>query len=81
MGGLHVTSLPDEAAAHADAVLISGHDGGTGASPLTSLKHAGALWSSMRTLVLALLLLVQALQQSRRDLRPLVLRKAECVFE
>ena len=28
--------------AHADVVLISGHDGGTGASPLTSLKHAGA---------------------------------------
>ena len=27
--------------AHADVVLISGHDGGTGASPLTSLKHAG----------------------------------------
>ena len=25
-------------------VLISGHDGGTGASPLTSLKHAGAPW-------------------------------------
>ena len=30
--------------AHADVVLISGHDGGTGASPLTSLKHAGAPW-------------------------------------
>ncbi|MFD4326356.1 glutamate synthase large subunit [Nocardioides sp. NPDC058538] len=30
--------------AHADVVLISGHDGGTGASPLTSLKHAGGPW-------------------------------------
>ncbi|WP_026119966.1 glutamate synthase large subunit [Nocardiopsis potens] len=30
--------------AHADVVLISGHDGGTGASPLTSLKHAGTPW-------------------------------------
>jgi glutamate synthase domain-containing protein 2/glutamate synthase domain-containing protein 1/glutamate synthase domain-containing protein 3 len=30
--------------AHADVVLISGHDGGTGASPLTSIKHAGAPW-------------------------------------
>ncbi|MSW11483.1 MAG: glutamate synthase large subunit, partial [Actinobacteria bacterium] len=32
------------AKAHADVVLISGHDGGTGASPLTALKHAGAPW-------------------------------------
>jgi glutamate synthase (ferredoxin) len=32
------------AKAHADVVLISGHDGGTGASPLTSLKHAGLPW-------------------------------------
>lgn len=32
------------AKAHADVILISGHDGGTGASPLTSLKHAGAPW-------------------------------------
>ncbi len=32
------------AKAHADVVLISGHDGGTGAAPLTSLKHAGAPW-------------------------------------
>jgi glutamate synthase (NADPH) large chain len=32
------------AKAKADVVLISGHDGGTGASPLTSLKHAGAPW-------------------------------------
>jgi len=30
--------------AHADLVLISGYDGGTGASPLTSLKHAGIPW-------------------------------------
>ena len=32
------------AKAHADVVLISGHDGGTGASPLTSIKHAGLPW-------------------------------------
>lgn len=32
------------AKAHADVVLIAGHDGGTGASPLTSLKHAGIPW-------------------------------------
>jgi glutamate synthase (NADPH/NADH) large chain len=32
------------AKAHADVVLVSGHDGGTGASPLTSLKHAGGPW-------------------------------------
>ncbi len=30
--------------AHADLVLISGYDGGTGASPLSSLKHAGIPW-------------------------------------
>ncbi|MHA3773339.1 glutamate synthase large subunit [Verrucomicrobiota bacterium sgz303538] len=30
--------------AHADIVLISGHDGGTGASPLSSIKNAGAPW-------------------------------------
>jgi glutamate synthase (ferredoxin) len=30
--------------AHADVVLIAGHDGGTGASPLTSIKHAGIPW-------------------------------------
>ncbi|MBI3665816.1 MAG: glutamate synthase subunit alpha, partial [Acidobacteria bacterium] len=30
--------------AHADVVLISGHDGGTGASPLSSIKHAGIPW-------------------------------------
>src|SRR5579863_10204300 len=32
------------AKAHADVVLISGHDGGTGASPLTSIRHAGVPW-------------------------------------
>ena len=32
------------AKAHADAILISGHDGGTGASPLTSVRHAGLPW-------------------------------------
>ena len=30
--------------AKADHILISGHDGGTGASPLTSIKHAGLPW-------------------------------------
>jgi glutamate synthase (ferredoxin) len=30
--------------AHADYVLISGHDGGTGASPLSSIKNAGVPW-------------------------------------
>jgi glutamate synthase (ferredoxin) len=29
---------------HADVILISGHDGGTGASPLSSIKHAGTPW-------------------------------------
>jgi glutamate synthase domain-containing protein 2/glutamate synthase domain-containing protein 1/glutamate synthase domain-containing protein 3 len=32
------------AKAHADGVLISGYDGGTGASPLSSIRHAGAPW-------------------------------------
>jgi len=32
------------AKAHADVILISGHDGGTGASPMNSLKHAGTPW-------------------------------------
>jgi glutamate synthase (ferredoxin) len=32
------------AKAHADTILISGHDGGTGAAPLTSIKHAGVPW-------------------------------------
>lgn len=32
------------AKAHADAILIAGHDGGTGASPLTSIRHAGLPW-------------------------------------
>jgi glutamate synthase (NADPH) large chain len=30
--------------AHADVVLIAGHDGGTGASPLSSIRHAGLPW-------------------------------------
>ena len=42
---------------HADMVLISGHDGGTGASPLTSIKHTGLPWElglaeAQQTLVL-----------------------------
>ena len=45
------------AKAKSDVVLISGHDGGTGASPLTSLKHAGVPWElglaeTQQTLVL-----------------------------
>ena len=32
------------AKAHADVVLISGHDGGTGASPLTAIEHSGIPW-------------------------------------
>ena len=32
------------AKSHADVVLISGYDGGTGAAPLTSIKHAGLPW-------------------------------------
>lgn len=45
------------AKAHSDVVLISGYDGGTGASPLTSLKHAGVPWElglaeTQQTLVL-----------------------------
>ena len=45
------------AKAHSDLILISGHDGGTGASPLTSIKHAGLPWElglaeSQQTLVL-----------------------------
>src|SRR5437867_6422841 len=32
------------AKAHADVILIAGHDGGTGASPLTSIHHAGTPW-------------------------------------
>ncbi|OSM07200.1 glutamate synthase large subunit [Magnetofaba australis] len=43
--------------AHADMILISGHDGGTGASPVSSIKHAGAPWElglaeTQQTLVL-----------------------------
>ena len=45
------------AKAHAEAILVSGHDGGTGASPLTSIKHAGLPWElglaeTQQTLVL-----------------------------
>src|SRR3989442_9920760 len=45
------------AKAHADVILISGYDGGTGASPITSIKHAGAPWElglaeTQQTLVL-----------------------------
>ena len=32
------------AKAHADTIIIAGHDGGTGASPLSSIKHAGMPW-------------------------------------
>lgn len=32
------------AKAHADVILVSGHDGGTGASPLSSIRHAGLPW-------------------------------------
>jgi glutamate synthase (NADPH) large chain len=32
------------AKAHADTILIAGHDGGTGASPLSSVQHAGSAW-------------------------------------
>ena len=42
---------------HADMILVSGYDGGTGASPLSSIKHAGAPWElglaeTQQTLVL-----------------------------
>ncbi|MDR2105162.1 MAG: glutamate synthase large subunit [Deferribacteraceae bacterium] len=45
------------AKAHSDMILISGHDGGTGASPLSSIKHAGLPWElglaeTQQTLVL-----------------------------
>ncbi|MDO4550281.1 MAG: glutamate synthase large subunit [Planctomycetia bacterium] len=45
------------AKAHADVILISGHDGGTGASPLSSIKHTGLPWElglaeTQQTLVL-----------------------------
>jgi glutamate synthase (ferredoxin) len=45
------------AKAKSDVILISGHDGGTGASPLTSIKHAGVPWElglaeTQQTLVL-----------------------------
>jgi len=32
------------AKAHADVILISGYDGGTGASPISSIRHAGVPW-------------------------------------
>ena len=32
------------AKAHADVILISGYDGGTGASPISSIRHAGIPW-------------------------------------
>ena len=46
------------AKANADVVLVSGHDGGTGASPLNSLKHAGTPWEiglaeAQQTLILS----------------------------
>jgi glutamate synthase domain-containing protein 3 len=45
------------AKAHSDVILISGYDGGTGASPLSSIKHAGIPWElglaeTQQTLVL-----------------------------
>ena len=51
------------AKAHADVVLISGHDGGTGASPLTAIKHSGIPWElglaeTQQTLLLPLPFLV-----------------------
>jgi glutamate synthase (NADPH/NADH) large chain/glutamate synthase (ferredoxin) len=42
-GGVGVVAA-GVAKAHADYVLISGHNGGTGASPLSSIKHAGSPW-------------------------------------
>lgn len=38
------TVVAGVAKAHADAVLISGHDGGTGASPISSMKYVGLPW-------------------------------------
>src|SRR5207244_7911295 len=38
------TGAAGVAKAFSDVVLISGHDGGTGASPLTSIKHGGVPW-------------------------------------
>src|SRR4030095_2142625 len=38
------TSAAGVTRAHADVLCISGHDGGTGAAPLTSIKHAGIPW-------------------------------------
>lgn len=36
------------AKANADVIQVSGHDGGTGASPLSSIKHAGSPWELVR---------------------------------
>ncbi|MFE4106089.1 glutamate synthase large subunit, partial [Almyronema epifaneia] len=47
------------AKANADVIQISGHDGGTGASPLSSIKHAGAPWELGLTEVHRVLLLNQ----------------------
>nr|WP_236863444.1 glutamate synthase large subunit [Brevibacterium daeguense] len=45
VAGMGIGTVASGAAkASADVVLVSGHDGGTGASPLNSLKHAGAPW-------------------------------------
>lgn len=38
------------AKANADVIQVSGHDGGTGASPLSSIKHAGSPWELVRAL-------------------------------
>lgn len=37
------------AKANADVIQVSGHDGGTGASPLSSIKHAGSPWELVRS--------------------------------
>ena len=52
--------------AHADVVLISGHDGGTGASPLTSLKHAGVPWELGLAETQQVLLMNQPARSHRR---------------
>ena len=57
--------------AHADVVLISGHDGGTGAAPLTSLKHAGGPWElGLAETQQTLLLNGSARPDRRADRRP-----------
>ncbi|WP_346291056.1 glutamate synthase large subunit [Sphaerothrix gracilis] len=47
------------AKANADVIQISGHDGGTGASPLSSIKHAGAPWELGLTEVHRMLMINQ----------------------